>query len=103
MKDNTRAFSDRSASYPAAAKWLAHSGGKGLDHADDGAPESLEGTLDRFAEHGFQLGKSILDWVEVESVGREVAQARARSLDGNPDACTLVAAQIVHDDDVART
>ena len=49
----------------------------------------------------FQPGEGLLDWIEVGRVGRQIAHARADSLDRLSGAGDLVSAQVVHEDDVA--
>jgi len=50
----------------------------------------------------FELGEDLLDRVEVGAVWRQEQQARAGASDRLADGGPLVAAQIIHDDDVAR-
>lgn len=48
-----------------------------------------------------ELGEGIFDWIEIGTVGRQIAEFGATGLDSLPDADDLVSGQIVHDDDVA--
>jgi hypothetical protein len=73
-------------------------GREGVDDAADGVPEVLDGVCGGLA---LQLREGVLDRIELGAVGREVEQARARILDRRTDAQALVAAEVVHDDDVA--
>ena len=50
---------------------------------------------------GLEFREGLFDRVEVRAVGREEAQGRACRLDRFADVSSLVAGQIVHDDDVA--
>ena len=54
------------------------------------------------AEQGFELGEDLFNRVEVGGVGRQEAQRGPHPLNGGPHGGTLVAAQIVHNDDIAR-
>lgn len=66
----------------------------------DGAPKAVDGSFSGLSEHGFQLREGVLDRIEVRTVGREIEQAGAGRLDGLADLPTLMAGEIVHDDDV---
>ena len=72
-----------------------------VDHAADRRPEAIDGSLGGLAQERLELGESVLDWVEVGRVGRQVEEARARRLDPLSGRLPLVAGQVVHDDDVA--
>ena len=48
----------------------------------------------------FDLGKSLLDWIEIRRVWRQEPQPCARIVDGRADGLGFVTAQIVHDHDV---
>ena len=50
----------------------------------------------------FELGKDLFDRIEIGTVGREEQQARTSGPDCRPNGRSLVAREIVHDDDVAR-
>src|SRR6516164_2649011 len=54
-----------------------------------------------FAQRCLQPGEGLLDWIEVGRVGRQIAHARADSLDRLSGAGDLVSAQVVHEYDVA--
>ncbi len=71
------------------------------DDAADGVTELVGDSLSDLSQYGLQLCESVFDRFEVRAVVREVEQAHARSLDRGLDACALVTAEIVHDDDVA--
>jgi hypothetical protein len=49
-----------------------------------------------------EFGEGVLDRVEIGAVGRKVQQRRARGFDGGANAWAFMAAQIIHDNDVAR-
>ena len=67
----------------------------------DAGPEAAYCPLTDLPEHGLELGESLLDGVEVGAVGREEAQGCASRFDQLAHRSTLVARQIVHDDDIA--
>ena len=50
---------------------------------------------------GFELGKGVLNRIEVRAIGRKVEKAGARRFDPLVRFLPLVARQIVHDDDIA--
>ena len=68
-----------------------------------GVPETSDGALRSLAQDGLELGEGVLDRIEVGAVGQEEEEVRAGGLDQRPDLGSLVARQVVHDDDVART
>ena len=49
----------------------------------------------------FDLGEGLLDRIEVGRVGRQIPQPRTRGVDEASERGRLVAAEIIHDDDVA--
>ena len=65
-------------------------------------PGRLNGAFGRVAEQGFKLGEDLFNRVEVGGVGRQEAERGPHPLNGGPHGGTLVAAQIVHNDDIAR-
>lgn len=67
----------------------------------DAIPERFHSTLGVFAQERFELGKGLLDRIEVRAVGRQIAQFCARGLDGGADRNALVRTEIVHHNDVA--
>ena len=81
--------------------------GEGVDDATDNTqmPSKLCSAAVRSA--AFSLAKACV-WgsapnrVEVRAIGRAIEQVGACGLDGGPDAGALVAAKVVHDDDVVR-
>ena len=48
-----------------------------------------------------QLGKDLLDWVQIGTVGWQEQQARADAADCCADGRSLVTGEIVHNDDIA--
>jgi len=77
-------------------------GREGVEQGADALPCCFVRSLGGLTEHVLELGKDLLDRVEVRAVGRQEEQVSARGADGLPDGFTLVAAEIVEDDDVAR-
>lgn len=65
-------------------------------------PQSFYGALDSPSQPCLQLGEGHFDQVEVKAVGRQEGELRPGGLDGGADHRWLVAAQIVHDYDIAR-
>ena len=64
-------------------------------------PECLDGSQCLCSQEGFELGKGLLDRVQIRAVGWQVEQPGAGGFDCLADPGDLVGAQIVHDDDVA--
>ena len=65
-------------------------------------PGRLNGAFGRVAEQSFELSEDLFDRVEIGGVGRQEAEGGPRLLNGRPHGGPLVAAQIVHNDDIAR-
>jgi len=61
----------------------------------------VDGSFGGLAQVRLQLGEGLLDRVEVGTVGREEEQPGTDRFDGGAHGRSLVARQIVHDDDVA--
>lgn len=77
--------------------------GELIEEFADGFPGLLDRTCRRLPKHSFQLGKGLLDGIEVRAVGREEEQVRACGPDRAPHVWALVAAQIVHHDDITAS
>lgn len=73
-----------------------------VEQGADAFPCCLCGSLCGFAHEVFELGEDLLDGVQVGAVGRQEQQSCANAADCGADGRPFVAAQIVHDDDVAR-
>jgi hypothetical protein len=73
-----------------------------MEQGADASPSGFDGSLGRLAKQGLELGEDLLDWIEVRTVGRQEEQPGADSADGSAHGFALVAAEIVHNDDVAR-
>ena len=65
------------------------------------APCVFDGSLLGVAHPMLDLGEGLLDRIEVRGIGRQEPEPGAGGPDGLTDGCGLVAAQIVHDHDVA--
>jgi hypothetical protein len=76
-------------------------GAEGGGREADGSPQATDGALGRLAQEGFQLGEGVLDRIEVWGIRRQVEQLGASGFDRLADARSFVAAEVVHDDDVA--
>ncbi len=66
-------------------------------------PGRRHGPFGRVAEQGFELGEDLFNRVEIGGVGRQEAQRGVHPFNGCPHGGLLVAAQIVHNDDIARS
>lgn len=65
-------------------------------------PCILKGAHLGLAHPMLDLGEGLLDRVEVGRIGRQEPEPGTGGLDGLANGCGLVAAEIVHDDDIAR-
>ena len=77
-------------------------GREGIEGLTDGVPEGIDGSFGGLSERGLELCEGHLDRIEVRRIGRQVEEVCAPVLDGLADAIDLMAAQVVHDDDVTR-
>lgn len=68
----------------------------------DGLCEAADRSLFFGAQDDLELGKCLLDGVEVWTVGRKVKQPASGVFDCVTHASRFVWRQVVHDDDVAR-
>ena len=73
-----------------------------VEHGSDFAPCSFSSSLRRFAQQMLELGKYVLDRVQVGRVWRQVEQLGLGGSDRFADGGTLVAGQVIHDHEVAR-
>lgn len=64
-------------------------------------PCRFDGSFGGFAEQGFEFCKYLFDRIEVGAIGRQEEELGADRANGAPHGLSLVAAEIVHDDDVA--
>ena len=61
----------------------------------DGGPECLTGSGRSLPEQRLQLGKGLLDWVQVRAVGWEVKQAGTSGANGLAYTCDLVGGEVI--------
>ena len=64
-------------------------------------PECAEGSQGLGAEQCFEFGESLLDRVQVGTVGRQIEQACAGTLDRLANASNLVRTEPIHDHNIA--
>jgi hypothetical protein len=72
-----------------------------IEQGADALPGCFDSSLGGFSEQRFQLGEHLLDGIEIGTIGRQEEKVRAGRTDGPAHGVALVAAEIVHDDDVA--
>jgi len=72
-----------------------------VEQVSEFSPCCLDGSGFRVAHPVLELGEELLDGIEVGAVGRQEEQMRAGLADGAAGGLSLVAAEIVEDDDVA--
>jgi hypothetical protein len=73
-----------------------------IEQFADAFPKALSVPRFSSAEQRLEFGEDLLDRIEVRRVGRQEAQLGAGALDGIARGFSLVAAEIVENDDVAR-
>lgn len=74
-----------------------------IEERSDPLPCCLDGPLFGFPHEGLQLGEHHLDGVEIGTIGRQEEEVCACGADRLADAVALMAAEIVENDDVARS
>ncbi len=79
----------------------AFGGAEAVEQGADPLPRRLNGPFGRVPQQRFELGEDLFNRVEIRGVGRQEAQRGPHPFDGGAHGRTLVAAQIVHDDDSA--
>ena len=72
-----------------------------IEQSSNSSPGCFDSSLGGLSEQGFKLGEHLLDGIEIGTIGRQEEKPRADSTDGPAHGMALVAAEIVHDDDVA--
>ncbi len=72
-----------------------------IEEFSDPPPCGLDGSFLGLSQERFELGEDLLDGVEVGGVWRQEKQVCAGASDGLANRLSLVAAEVVHDDDVA--
>ena len=73
-----------------------------FEECADALPGGRDGSLGGFAEECFELGEDLLDGIEVWRVRRQEEELCADGRESGADGLSFMAAEIVHDDDVAR-
>ena len=76
--------------------------GEAVEKVADAAPSGFDCAGVGFAQQGLQRGKYLLDRIEVGRIAGQVEQLGAGGSDQAAHSVALVAAQIIHDDNVAR-
>ncbi len=76
-------------------------GAEEIEQFADPSPGGLDAAGLGFSHEVLELCEDLLDRVQVGAVGRQEDEVRASGSDGGPRGLALVAAQVVHDDDVA--
>ena len=74
---------------------------EGVEQGADALPCSLDGAFSGFSQEQFEFGEDLLDRIEVGAVRRQEQQLGACRPDGLAHGLALVAAEVVHDDDIA--
>ena len=78
-------------------------GPEAVQEGPDPPPRCLDGAFGGAPEERFELGEALFKRVEIGRIRRQEAQRGPRSLNGHPHSRARVAAEIVHDDDIARS
>lgn len=74
-----------------------------IEQSTAGRPKRLLRTGRCFPEERLELGKDLLDGIEVGAVRRQITNVGTRGLNGLGNAGHLVRAEVVHHDDIARS
>lgn len=72
-----------------------------IEQCADAFPCCLDRALGGLAQKQLEFGEDLFDRIEIGTVGRQEQQLGASRPDRPSHGLTLVAAEIVHDDDVA--
>ena len=75
---------------------------EGFEQGADASPDGFGCALISLAEQRLELGEDLLDWIKVGAVGRQEQEPGANRTDGAAHGLAFVAAEIVHDHDIAR-
>lgn len=73
-----------------------------IEECADASPYFLDGALFGFPDEGLELGEHHLDGVEIRAVGRQEQEMGSGLADGLAGIGSLMASQIIEDDDVTR-
>jgi hypothetical protein len=74
---------------------------EGFEDVSDAVGDFVEGSFLGLAQEVFEFGEDLFNGIEVRAVGWEVDESCANASECPPDGMCLVAAEIVHDDNVA--
>src|SRR4029079_17109883 len=77
--------------------------GNGRQGGPGGGAEGVVGPGGGASEERLELGERLLDGVAVRGVGREVPEVGASGLDRSAGSVAVVGAEVVGDDDLARS
>lgn len=77
-------------------------GAEAVEQGADPLPGRLDAAFGRVTEQSFELGEDLFNRIEIRGVGRQETQGGPHPRKGCPHGRTLVAAQVVHNDDIAR-
>ena len=72
-----------------------------IEQCTDAAPCCFDGSFCGLSQEMFELGKDLLNRIEVGAIGRQEQQPGTSGPDRGANGRFLVAGEIVHDDDVA--
>ncbi len=72
-----------------------------IEELADALPGVLDGSFLGFFKQGFEFCEGLLDGIEVGRIGRQEEELGSGSPDRGSDGGTLVAAEVVHDHDIA--
>ena len=75
--------------------------GEVLEQGTDAPPCGFDGSLVGLSEQCLELGEGLFDRIEVWTIGRQEEQLCADSANGAAHGFSLVATEIVDDDDIA--
>src|ERR1700729_1050316 len=76
--------------------------GEAVEQGADGSPGLVDCSGVGLAQQGLHFGEGLLDWIEVRRVGGQEEEFGFGRADGGANCATLMAAEVVHDDNVAR-
>jgi hypothetical protein len=76
-------------------------GWEGIEECADAFPSGLDRSFGGFAQQELELCEDLFDRVEIRGVGRQEEELGAGGTDRFADGGAFVAAEVVHDDDVA--
>ena len=96
------ARSGQGEAYRALLKCGAFGRREAIEQGGDGSPGLVDCSGVGFAQEGFHFGEGLFDRVEVGRVGGQEEELGFGGADRGAKGAALVAAEVVHDDNVAR-